>query len=368
MENQNVLEYEIEMATLDLKGRRYREAVDKFSDLARMTNNAGAWSGLALAKLGLITEDVTVVEVFHCFTKALYKSEKKEDIYTLSIEAAKEAIKELYEVYVKAILISREAKKDAFKHKLNSVAGAFFTVDSHMSKRNTSSAIGAGLTALSYNGYLNSKNTAEEFNRAAERLKDLISEIVEQTKDFNSDNNNKDEIKDFKEFVEAASIRAVEMTKTEEEKKSDELRKIEEEKMKQKYLPAADAEELLNDNNHIYHLYKRDAKSLYEEGKLAEAYEKITYAHQIYSLEVEVSSLKQQYENELKQKNADRYKKDKRIFFIFMIIVLAVSLLEGDDGAEIGSNLFYMAIFGATVLVYRKVMRDNVLRKPVEKQ
>lgn len=365
MENQNVLEYEIEMATLDLKGRRYREAVDKFSDLTRIVNNAGAWSGLALAKLGLITEDVTVVEVFHCLNNALNKAEKKEDIYALSIEAAKEAIKELYEVYVKAILISRQAERDAFKQKLNSLAGAFFTIDSQMSKRNTSTAIGAGLTALSYNGYLNSKNTAEELSLAAEMIKTLISEIVEHTKEFNSAFDNA-EVKEFENFVELANLKAVELTKTEKEKKEDELRLVEEERMKQKFFSESEASEILSDDKHIYHLYKKDAKSLYEEGKLAEAYEKITYAHRIYSFEDEVCLLKQQYEDELKQKHAQRYKKDKRVFLIFMIIVLAISLIDSSDIGEVGSNLFYMAIFGGTVLVYRKVVRDNMLKKPTD--
>lgn len=366
MENQHTLEYEIEMATLNLKGRRYREAVEKFSDLTRMTNNAGAWSGLALAKLGLITEDVTVIEVFHCFTNALHKAEKKEEVKALSIEAAKEAIKELYEVYVKAVLISRKAEKDAFKQKLNSFAGAFLTIDGHRSKNSTSSIIGAGLTALSYNDYLNAKNTAEELSGAADRIKGLISEIVEQTYAFNSDNDTEKEA--FKVFVNAANQRAVELTMTEDEKKSSELKKVEEERMKQKYLSQEDASEILNDENHIYHLYIREARSLYKEEKFLEAFQKISFAHQICPNEKETSLLRQKYGDALKEKHSGQLKKDIKVLVLIMVVLFGISLLDYNDIGEVASGFFYMSLFGAAIIVYRKINRDKKLKMPTMKE
>lgn len=326
MENQNELEFKIEMATLDLKGRRYREAVDKFSDLTRMTNNAGAWSGLALAKLGLITEDVTVIEVFHCLTNALNKSENKKEIYTLSIEAAKEAIKELYEVYVNAILISREAKKDAFKHKINSVAGAFFTVDSHMSKRNTSSAIGAGLTALSYNGYLNSKNTAEEFNRAAERLKDLISEIVEQTKDFNSANDNA-EVNEFENFIASADLKAVELTKTEKEKETEKIKLEEERKRLDAQTFIENSKKILEDKTHVFHEIKKAAIDAFHDAEYETCIRSVNEAAKFVNYDKELIDVLNKSRDKL-NKNAN--KKSLKEFLITFGILALILLLFGN--------------------------------------
>lgn len=361
MENQNVLEYEIEMATLDLKGRRYREAVDKFSDLTRTVNNAGAWSGLALAKLGLITEDVTVVEVFHCLTNALNKADKKEDIYALSVEAAKEAIKELYEVYVKAILISRQAEKDAFKQKLNSLAGAFFTIDSQMSKRNTSSAIGAGLTALSYNGYLNSKNTAEELSRAAERIKHLISEIVEHTKEFNSANEN-EEVKDFENFVTSADLKAVELTKTEKEKEQDRLENENALKEKERQVYIEQSKHIIEDESHVFHSLKKKAIEEYKGMNYEASLNNIKKASQFFTEDIELNTIAENCKSIL-LKIVRRKSRNEALIWVVAIIVGSF-ILGGKDNNEDVAGIVGLLIFivAPIMLIYRHNKRKNRIK------
>ena len=62
---------EFNLATFDIKGRRFTEAAVKFEALVRTKNSPQAWCGLALSKLGLlINAEVTVDEVFFCFETA----------------------------------------------------------------------------------------------------------------------------------------------------------------------------------------------------------------------------------------------------------------------------------------------------------
>jgi len=62
-------DFEFELATLALKGERFKEAEERFTNLAEKAKNSDAWCGLAISKFGLILEDVTCDEIFYCFTK-----------------------------------------------------------------------------------------------------------------------------------------------------------------------------------------------------------------------------------------------------------------------------------------------------------
>ncbi len=118
-------EVEFNLATADIKGRRFDMAATKFESLAKTTNSSRAWCGLALSKLGMATRDnATVEEVFFCFETA-----KKLDLANASeidevvAENAFGAIAELYAVKKMSRLAKNEAQKQLLTGALTAIAG-----------------------------------------------------------------------------------------------------------------------------------------------------------------------------------------------------------------------------------------------------
>ncbi len=157
------LAFEIDMATMALKGRRFREAEEKFKDLAMRANTVEAWCGLGISKFGLIMEDVTIDEVFYCFDKAKGIDKTKEaELETVVIETSIDVIKNLYDVILLTQQSIENAETERGKAAIATLAGTMMTIRNNKEGRVFGSIASAGLTALSYTGYVRAGATIGE--------------------------------------------------------------------------------------------------------------------------------------------------------------------------------------------------------------
>ncbi len=177
MDNQT-LSFEYDMATMALKGRRFREAEEKFKDLAMRINTTEAWCGLGISKFGLIMEDVTVDEVFYCFDKAKAIDESKAaELEHVVIETSIDVIKNLYDVVLLTQDSIEKAETQRAMAAISTLAGTIMTANNSRNGRVFGSIASAGLTAISYSGYVTAGATVAEMKTLRENVLSHIKGI-----------------------------------------------------------------------------------------------------------------------------------------------------------------------------------------------
>lgn len=269
--------FEFDLATLDLKGKRYADAADKFAGLARTVNNNTAWCGLAISKYGLIMEQVTIEEVFYCFQKALDVSseEEKPQVRQTVLITSKDVINNLSAAYVDAILAGRKVEMKKF---WSGITTAFMAVNTYAgsSQNNALKTVAnAGLTAISYDSYKSAKSSEIELAAFAERTRHLIEEIITYTTSFLTE----EERGNFDTFLfeNERSIKSLTMT---DEQQGQEKKQIDQAKL-QVYILEKEAE--LKDPDHIFHNLKSDVLELFEAKKYNEALTALGKANAVYT-------------------------------------------------------------------------------------
>ena len=212
------LPFAYDIATMALKGRRFREAEEKFKDLAMQTNSVESWCGMAISKYGLIMEDVTISEVFYCFEKAktVAGEENINDLLSIIQRSSFECASHLYDVYVKAVLATRSAVSRKNVAMLSTIVGGISTVYSASNNRTIGTIASAGYTAFSYDSYLKSHSSAEELKQVQELVVKLIEEIKESVKIALGETHEK--WAEFVEFTETRQQAVIEALKTDDQR------------------------------------------------------------------------------------------------------------------------------------------------------
>ncbi len=358
MENQNIYEYETEMATLDLKGKRYRDAIEKFSELARLTNSTFSWIGLGIAKFGLITEDVTVLEVFHCFSKAKSTSDEKPKIDILTLEASKEIISELYKTYVKAVLKERKVKAEGIKQLIASIGILAMSGPPSKANDKLSYMMGVGLSAMNFMGYIDSKESAESLREAIKVIEELISEITEQALEFYSDDSDESELKEFKKFLFESKKEATALCRTEKEiEVANEKIKSEQEKK----ILLEQAQPILEDSSHMFHSAKKKALDAYQNMDYEVALKHIKQANQFVKVDEELNSVSDEIKKVLINRANKKSNIEVAIFFI--LLMLSVALSKKVESESLDGLLGFLLIAGPIYMIYKRNTRRRKINE-----
>ena len=107
---------EFDLATLALKGRKFKEAEERYTRLIQLSNSIPAWCGLGLAKMGLpYTQEVTVDEIVYCFEKAKQQCDEQntEPVEILFLDNVLKIIKDFYCYYFNTFAQLQEADRQA---------------------------------------------------------------------------------------------------------------------------------------------------------------------------------------------------------------------------------------------------------------
>jgi hypothetical protein len=172
------LSFEYDMATMALKGKRFREAEAKFKEVAFRLNTAEAWCGLGVSKYGLIMEEERIEEIFYCFDKAIKADEIHAGaIEALIIESSLEVVRKLYDVLLITQQSIDKAKTERTIAAISALVGTIMTLDDRNNGRFYSSIVSAGFTAVSYTSYVKAGATIEEMKRLDSKVQTLIEEI-----------------------------------------------------------------------------------------------------------------------------------------------------------------------------------------------
>lgn len=228
----NELLFAYDMATMALKGKRFREAEAKFKDLAMKTNSVEAWCGFGLSKYGLILEDVTVAEVFYCFDKARAASndEGVTDVEVVIQEASSEVANQLYDLYVSTVLATRSAQHRKAVAMVSTVVGGISTLSATSKNRTMGSIASAGFAALSYDTYLKSHTTTAELKQ----LQDHITKIIEDLKNHVKVSLSKDKYDSFASMLEKKEAYTIDALKTDDQKVLEKVKSQKEQTIQQR--------------------------------------------------------------------------------------------------------------------------------------
>lgn len=179
------LAFEYDMATLALKGKRYREAEEKFTKLALENQTAEAWCGMGLSKYGLIMENVTVEEVFYCFNKAkIANTDTVPDLERLILESSLEVIRNLYAALALCQKQMASAKNQKIGAAISGVVGTMMTMEQNNKGKVFGSIASAGITAASFTSYVQAGGTITEMRILNNKIKTIIAAISLTVKDF----------------------------------------------------------------------------------------------------------------------------------------------------------------------------------------
>jgi hypothetical protein len=220
------LSFDYDMATMALKGQRFREAEEKFKDLAMRTNSVEAWCGIALSKYGLIMDDTSISEVFYCFDKAKAASteDNKEDLVTVIQQSSFECAGHLYDLYVKTVLATRKAEVTKSISIVATAVGGFSTLNAANNNKIMGTIASAGFTAFSYDSYLKSHASAQELKNLQGRVVDLIEQIKAHVKDYlqHSDTRHNE----FTQLISQKEAYVIDSLKTEDQKALEKVKGI----------------------------------------------------------------------------------------------------------------------------------------------
>lgn len=127
------VEMEIELATLALKARRYKEAEEKFTSISKYESDKTIWLGIGLSKFGQILDNnIPVDEIFYCLNKAkeVDENEAEKDrlvdkvkVENLVLDFSTKVISDLYNLELSIITYSNEAKKNKVKQLFTKIGG-----------------------------------------------------------------------------------------------------------------------------------------------------------------------------------------------------------------------------------------------------
>jgi len=192
---------EFNLATADIKGRRFNEAVVKFETLVRTKNSPQAWCGLALSKLGLlISAEVTVDEVFFCFeTAKKLDSSGAGEIESLIADTTFGAMTEMYAVKAFSRQVKDEAHKKMITGLFTTVAGGVLGARKGASLYSTITGVGASaFGATMINDGAETKSAA----RLTEaKVQSILCELENSSKKFLA--GNQQLLEDFTNRVES---------------------------------------------------------------------------------------------------------------------------------------------------------------------
>jgi hypothetical protein len=207
----NNIEFDFEMAELDLKGKRFEEAEAKFISLARETkNNPKAWLGLGIAKYGkLLDLSATPDEVFYCFEKAkLLEPAKSAELESLVLKNSFDIVLILFEQYLYANTVKADARKQKLLSALTLTASSFLgAVSQNGSKKNYSfysDFVAISGTALSYANYTMSQKSKLTAENSQIEIINLINTIKLKICEFVIEQSG--ELIEFKNSIEKIQI------------------------------------------------------------------------------------------------------------------------------------------------------------------
>lgn len=203
------LEFEYDLANLALKGKRFKEAENKYLDIARKSNSSVSWCGVGLSKLGLIIDnESTVDEVFYCFNKAkTVDNTTINEVETFVLQNSFEIIKTLYSYFIQAHNLEEEAKKQKVMGVITVVASSFLGAASSTNDRQPSlyaDLTALGGTALGYKGYSDGKLKQLEAGELKLKLASLIDETKTSVISFVK--NQTDALEEFKQATNKLAI------------------------------------------------------------------------------------------------------------------------------------------------------------------
>jgi len=347
-----------DMATMALKGKRFKEAEQEFKELAMQTNSVEAWCGMALSKFGLILEDVTVAEVFYCFDKAksIATDDSSNELYVMAQQSSFECASQLYNLYINAVLATRHAIHRKNVAVVSTIVGSFSTIEA-VSRNKTMGAIAsAGFTALNYNSYLQSHSSAEQLKQVQSHVVNIIEEIKGYVKAFLGEESEK--WKEFVSLTEKRQQEVIETLKTEDQRAYEKatggsqqvtnnyvVQKLlnkdafVSEKERTKYLE--EKHEELKDVNHPFHFIKEEAKRLFKLRMLDESLKFANLAATYFSEDQEIKMIQDYI-----------IKKKMRLFLVIALpIWVVISLMIGVslDSDKGGAILF---VTGVPVLLF----------------
>lgn len=137
-----------------------------------------AWCGLGISKFGLIMEDVTIDEVFYCFDKAKgIDQTKARELEIVVIETSIDVIQNLYDVVLLTHDSIEKAEIEKTKAAIATLAGTVMTANNSRNGRVFGSIASAGLTALSYTGYVKAGATIAEMKALHDNVLIYIKHI-----------------------------------------------------------------------------------------------------------------------------------------------------------------------------------------------
>lgn len=341
-------EYEFEMATLDMKGRRFRTAEEKFRELIKSTNSSEAWCGLAAAKFGLLFENSSVDEVFHCFEKARETGNSLAELDTAIISLCETTIRELHSLYVKAVRAERKAQRRAFESALMTGFSALASVGERNKSQMETIAYTA-TTAISFSNYISANNTIQELKNFQDKANNLIALIRTHVNGFFM--RKSEVISLFNEVCEALDIETKELTLTEAEQKKivKDREQKEKEDLVKKY--QEDNKHIIDDTLNPFHKYKNDGVEDFKNKKYKAAIEQFDKAIQIYREDSEVKELRLKSVTKLLD---NRVKRDLLIAGALLLIRYLVTGSFNNDNF-VGAYI----MIALAVIIYRRVAGYN---------
>lgn len=280
MELEKQLAFDFDLATLDLKGRRFREAAGKFQNLVRASQKSEAWVGLAAAKFGLLLEDVTVAEVFFCFDKAREADHIPADLDTVVKGLSETTIIQLSNLYISAVKAERAAQKQLVQSAIISGFSVMASMGSANEGKNVNSILWAANASINFSDYIKANTSVQQLKGLQEHARKPIEEIKQQVLLFLHDK--PDMIASFESTNKRLQAEMADATLTDRDRKqiADNTRERELTQQRKKYVEAN--QHIIEDKDSPYHTLKRDGIKLYEAWRFKKALINIDKALEIY--------------------------------------------------------------------------------------
>ncbi len=170
--------FNYEMAEMALRGKRFKEAEEKYKEIAAKTNSTEAWCGIGISKYGQLLDNVPVDEIFYCFQKAKSIDESKiSEIETIAIETSMEVIKSLYDLIILTGKAMDQAHLRMVQAALATVIGTMSTFRSDRRGSVMGTIVSAGFTAISFNEYVNASTSLQQMHTLNETAFAVVDKI-----------------------------------------------------------------------------------------------------------------------------------------------------------------------------------------------
>ena len=352
-----VSDIEYDLATLSLKGRRFKEAGDKFMELVIKTQSSEAWCGLGLSRLGLLLESTTIDEVFYCFDKAKAAGKDKAgEIEDLVLQTATEAVGNLYNLYIQAVLKSRTAKYRSNLAMFNTALSTVMTMRAANQNRVMGSIAYAGITALSYDRYIDSVQTVEQMTALYNKVAQSVEDIKKNTRAFVTTATTS--LDEFNKFTQEQEKKVVESLKTDAQRAEEQnaVRLQQEKEQEQRYMNEKMLE--LSDEAHPFHAIKAEAVMLYKANKYKQALPVVNSALSLYNSDFDLGNIRSEIL---------KHYRGRDIYILFIpYFVISLLFAKAFDLSANGTLLAFIVIgilFGF-IVAYRDDQRKNTTTIP----